>query len=368
MCCSTRCRSWSVSATRSTVGSWTSSPRSTATGCGVPGLVRSRRWWPGRPGVTAQGAKRSSPSRTGSRVPPLRGGDAGGPVLAGSGRGDRQAGSRGVRWALRAAGRVATVNQLRTAVKLEPPPEPEPDPETDDDADEAPPPRPEPPRSFTKTSDEQSTTYRITTAARRGRELRCRRGLAPRRADHRLETRPRPDAATRVSVQAPPFPTTVDAFMSLVEAGWDAEVARRPHGQHTTVVVHVDLESRVAALHLGPLLSDADRRYLTCDATCEVWFERDGQVIGAGRATRTDQPPAAPRAGAPRPLLCGARLRGDPRSARPPHNPLGGRRPHRTGQPGSGLPVTTTGPITAGSSPSPDPPSISSSPTASADP
>jgi hypothetical protein len=26
--------------------------------------------------------------------------------------------------------------------------------------------------------------------------------------------------------------------------------------------------------------------YLTCDATCEVWFERDGQLIGAGRATR----------------------------------------------------------------------------------
>ena len=42
--------------------------------------------------------------------------------------------------------------------------------------------------------------------------------------------------------QAPPFPTRVDAFMSLVEAGWDAEVARRPHGQHTTVVVHVDVE------------------------------------------------------------------------------------------------------------------------------
>src|SRR4051795_7271871 len=36
----------------------------------------------------------------------------------------------------------------------------------------------------------------------------------------------------------------------------------------------------------GPLLSDADRRYLTCDATCEVWFERAGQPIGAGRVTR----------------------------------------------------------------------------------
>ncbi len=89
-----------------------------------------------------------------------------------------------------------------------------------------------------------------------------------------------------VSEQAPPFPNTVDAVMSVVKAGWDADVARRPHGQHTTVVVHVDLESRVAALHLGPLLSDADRQYLTCDATCEVWFERDGQVIGSGRETR----------------------------------------------------------------------------------
>ena len=72
-----------------------------------------------------------------------------------------------------------------------------------------------------------------------------------------------------------------------MEAGWDTEVARRPHGQRTTVVVHVDVEQRIAALHLGPLLSDDERRYLTCDATCEVWFERHGQVIGSGRATRT---------------------------------------------------------------------------------
>src|SRR3984893_17253930 len=74
--------------------------------------------------------------------------------------------------------------------------------------------------------------------------------------------------------------------MRLVEAGWDAEAARRPHGQHTTVVVHLDVEQRAAALHLGPLLSDAERRYLSCDATCEVWFERAGELIGAGRATR----------------------------------------------------------------------------------
>ena len=82
------------------------------------------------------------------------------------------------------------------------------------------------------------------------------------------------------------MPDTVDAFMRLVETGWDADAVRRPHGQHTTVVVHDDVDKRAAALHLGPLLGDSERGYLTCDATCEVWFERDGEVIGAGRATR----------------------------------------------------------------------------------
>ena len=72
------------------------------------------------------------------------------------------------------------------------------------------------------------------------------------------------------------MPTTVDAFSRLVETGWDVEAARRPHGHRTTVVVHLDLTQRIGALHLGPLLSQGERRYLTCDASCEVWFERAG--------------------------------------------------------------------------------------------
>ncbi|WP_155763599.1 HNH endonuclease signature motif containing protein, partial [Mycobacterium asiaticum] len=84
----------------------------------------------------------------------------------------------------------------------------------------------------------------------------------------------------------PPLPGTADAFLALIEAGWDTEVARRPHGQHTTVLVHLDLAQRAAALHLGPLLTKAERQYLTCDATFEVWFHRDGQPLGAGRSTR----------------------------------------------------------------------------------
>ncbi|MDT5290105.1 MAG: hypothetical protein QOF88_4994, partial [Mycobacterium sp.] len=165
----------------------------------------------------------------------------------------------------------ATVSQLRTAVKLEPRSDPEP--------------RPEPPRSITKIVDDESTTWRIklphAEAATFDAALQSHHDalIAEWKRDR--------GDGDGVSEQSPPLPDTVEAFMSLVEAGWDAEVARRPHGQRTTVVVHVDLATRVAALHLGPLLSDDDRRYLTCDATCEVWFERDGQVIGSGRATRT---------------------------------------------------------------------------------
>ena len=164
---------------------------------------------------------------------------------------------------------VATVNQLRTAVTLEPRPDPEP--------------RPEPQRSITTTATEVSTSWRITLphdeAALFDAALKSHHDalIGEWKADH----------DTGGTEQSPPLPSTVDGFLRLIEAGWDAEATRRPHGAHTTVVVHLDIERRAAALHLGPLLTGAERRYLTCDATCEVWFERAGQPIGAGRSTRT---------------------------------------------------------------------------------
>ncbi|MGX9789273.1 HNH endonuclease signature motif containing protein [Mycobacterium sp. MMS18-G62] len=179
---------------------------------------------------------------------------------------------------------VATVNQLRTAVKLEPRPEPEPKPEAEAEVEAEAEPEfgSEPQISITKTSDEQFTYWRITLPHLESAKFDAAL------ASHRdvLITEYKRDHADRASDQSPPFPGTGEAFMRLVEAGWDAEVARRPHGQHTTVVVHVDVEQRLAGLHLGPLLSDAERQYVTCDATGEVWFERDGQPIGAGRTTR----------------------------------------------------------------------------------
>jgi hypothetical protein len=167
----------------------------------------------------------------------------------------------------------ATVTQLRTAVKLEPRPEPEPKPEV--------------PRSIAKTShDDGSVTYKIRLpkleAAKFDAAMASHQDalVADWKRDHE-------DTDGQVSEQAPPFPNAVDAFMSLVEAGWDADVARRPHGQRTTVVAHMDLEQRTAALHLGSLLTDEERQLLLCDATCEVWLEKHGQPIGVGRSTRT---------------------------------------------------------------------------------
>jgi hypothetical protein len=166
---------------------------------------------------------------------------------------------------------VATVSQLRTAIKLEPRPEPSCGPE----------PRP----TITKTTGAEFDFWRV--ALPHAESATFEAALQSHRDALIAEwTRDR-DSSGGKPDQQPPMPTYTDAFMRLVETGWDAEVQRRPHGQRTTVVVHVDVEQQIGALHLGPLLSESERQYLTCDATCEVWFEREGEVIGCGRSTRT---------------------------------------------------------------------------------
>ncbi|MBY0290325.1 MAG: HNH endonuclease [Mycobacteriaceae bacterium] len=176
---------------------------------------------------------------------------------------------------------VATVSQLNTALKLEPPLPPEPDPWRDTEPDHQP--EPERPPTLTKTgSDEQYVYWKIglshLDAATFDAAIQSQldAAIAAWKRDH----------DNLLPEHRAPFPTKGAAFMRLVESGADADAARRPHSQRSTVVVHLDVKEQIAHLHLGPLLSDADQ-YLTCDATCEVWFERDGQPIGAGRATRT---------------------------------------------------------------------------------
>ena len=171
---------------------------------------------------------------------------------------------------------VATVSQLRTAIKLEPRPEPDP----------APDPRP----AISKTSDADFDHWRIRLGHADSAKFEAalqshREALIAEWKSDRNGSGPTPDEGT--SGRHTPMPTSLDAFLRLVTTGWDAEAQRRPHGQHTTVVVHVDVDQKVGSLHLGPLLPESERQYLSCDATCQVWFERAGEVIGSGRSTRT---------------------------------------------------------------------------------
>lgn len=185
--------------------------------------------------------------------------------------------------------KTATVTQLRTAVKQEPQSTPEP--------------KREPKRDFVSYEQDGYTTYRIRLpkleAAKVDAAMASHKDklvadwTRDREAqDRRDATGPIPEAMVNPDVALPadprpPLPNNVDAFMSLVEAGWDTDVAARPHGAHTTVIAHLDVSSKVAALHLGPVLTDAERQFLLCDATCEVWLEKHGRPIGAGRTTRT---------------------------------------------------------------------------------
>ncbi|MCV7080493.1 HNH endonuclease signature motif containing protein [Mycolicibacterium insubricum] len=189
---------------------------------------------------------------------------------------------------------VATVAQLRTAVRLEPRPDTGP--------------KPGPAPGISKIGGDDVDTWRIrlphiesakfaaALASHRdallaqwshdhpGHDPHDHEGHRHRTPAHGEHDGDRPPALPDSHA---PVPTTLDAFLRLIQNSWDAESTARPHGQHTTVVVHLDADAKIANLHLGPLLSDADRQYLTCEATCEVWFHRDGTLIGAGHRTRT---------------------------------------------------------------------------------
>ncbi|MDZ7674533.1 MAG: DUF222 domain-containing protein [Acidimicrobiales bacterium] len=165
---------------------------------------------------------------------------------------------------------AATVAQLQTALKMAPRPKAEP--------------APQPERFVDRFHDDEYSYLKAKLLHDEGQvfEQALRSHMDALVAAWKRDHGERDEA----SPEAPPFPTLADAFMRLIELGWDADVAARPHGQRTTVIMHYDVEERMAQFHLGPTLTEAERRYYACDATFEVWFERDGQVIGCGRQSR----------------------------------------------------------------------------------
>ncbi|MCA2315221.1 DUF222 domain-containing protein, partial [Mycobacterium sp. WUMAC-025] len=127
---------------------------------------------------------------------------------------------------------VATVNQLRTAVRLEPRPDPEPrsesesESETESESESEPRPAPEPERSITTTATEWGACYRITLGRLDAAKFDA--ALASHREALIAEWKHDHGEGGGGSDQRPPLPGTVEAFMRLVEAGWDVEASRRP--------------------------------------------------------------------------------------------------------------------------------------------
>ena len=160
---------------------------------------------------------------------------------------------------------VATVTQLRNAIKLEPRPATRTGTRT-------------PPRRSPKPATSTSTTWKITLpkleAANFDAALHSHRDalITAWKRDHDDD-----DGAARTGRRYPAPP--------MRSCGWSKPAGMpRPPAARTGIAPPwwCMSTSKTASppLHLGPLLTDYERRYLTCDATCEVWFERDGQVIG----------------------------------------------------------------------------------------
>ena len=186
----------------------------------MTGAGRWRRWWRGRPGAHRRMRPRSPRSRIGSpEFPRCAAGMREGRLSVDQVGVIAERAGAGIRCALRGAGRgghgqpvahrgeAGTAPGARSAAR---------------------------PRAL----DQQDLRcevhhYRITLAAPGGGEVRRGAGLAPRRAqiaewkrDHDADARG--CTRRRESGQRPPMPTTVDAFMGLVEAGWDCRGGSAP--------------------------------------------------------------------------------------------------------------------------------------------
>ncbi|MCV6975127.1 DUF222 domain-containing protein, partial [Mycobacterium bourgelatii] len=133
---------------------------------------------------------------------------------------------------------VATVTQLRTAVRLEPRPDPSPAPESKSESGSGPV-EPELRGSVSKSGDGQYSWWRIKLPAVQAATFDAALGSHLEGLMAQWKREREAVGGGGGGEFAVPMPTMVEAFLALVQAGWDSEVARRPQGQHTTVVMHV---------------------------------------------------------------------------------------------------------------------------------
>lgn len=89
-----------------------------------------------------------------------------------------------------------------------------------------------------------------------------------------------------------PFPKRIDAFMRMVRRSAEADAAGvggvGDHRRHL-VVLHVDVNTSVGQVHMGPAMPAWALESLSCDATFQMLFTREGQALGVGPARRLPQ-------------------------------------------------------------------------------
>jgi hypothetical protein len=86
---------------------------------------------------------------------------------------------------------------------------------------------------------------------------------------------------------AGPFPKRIDAFMRMVRRSAEADAAGLggvgDHRRHL-VVLHVDVSTKVGHVHMGPVMPAWAVESLSCDATFQMLFTREGRALGVGPA------------------------------------------------------------------------------------
>ena len=82
--------------------------------------------------------------------------------------------------------------------------------------------------------------------------------------------------------------TWADALVAVAERYLASDAAARPYAERHLVHVHLeaDASGSVASLHLGPFLSDALRRQVTCDAKGRIVIRHGGVPLSVGRTAR----------------------------------------------------------------------------------
>ncbi len=126
-----------------------------------------------------------------------------------------------------------------------------------------------------------------------------------------------------------PAPSWADAVVGVAHSILAGGAGGAEMAVRSRILLHLEMPAGpggddrwMGSTHLGGVLPDELRRYLTCDGDIEPVWEREGTPVNLGHPAHR-APPHPPPHRAPRPRLSGAGLRSELLAPDPPHHRLG---------------------------------------------